>query len=126
MTGDGIWKTDTDITMDHTASAVHGTGAGITVRTGVFLGTDGAAARGDITVSTTHGITEDYMIHGITEAIMIHGTMADIGEVIMPDIGAGTTHGITTIITTAGMTRTTTTVRHIPEVQPTVEIHITD
>ena len=117
MTGDGIWKTDTDITMDHTASAVHGTGAGITVRTGVFLGTDGAAARGDITVSTTHGITEDYMIHG---------TMEDIGEVIMPDIGAGTTHGITTTITMAGMTRTTTTVRHIPEVQPTVEIHITD
>ena len=70
-------KTITVIIMVHTASAVHGTGAGITTH-----GTHGLSLHGDITDGTIHGTTEQ------TGAGMTHGTMADIGAV-------GMTHGIT-------------------------------
>lgn len=113
MTGDGIWKTGMDIITVLTASAVHGIGAGITVHTGAFIGEAGAAVRGDITVSTTHGITEDSMIRGIMEDATTHGTMEDTGEDITPDIGDGTPLGTTTTITMAGTIRITTPVLHI-------------
>ena len=121
-------KTDTDITMAHTVSVLHGTGAGITahttVRSGALTGKTGAIVLGDITVITTHGIMEDSMTHGALAGSMIHGIMEVTGEDITPDTGDGTTHGIITIITD-GMTRTITD--HLTqEAQPVMETDITD
>ena len=80
-------KTTTDIITGHTAPAIHGIGADITVRTGVHItartGVPGATVRGDITDFTTHGTT----------------TRGD-----MPDTGDGMTHGTITITTAAGTT----------------------
>ena len=70
-------KTTTAITMTHTVSAAHGTGADI-----IILGIHGASPHGDITDGTTHGTTAD------TGAGTTLGTTADTGE-------DGTTHGIT-------------------------------
>ena len=55
--------------MARTVWAVHGTGADITVRTGVH----GDIVRGDITDTAVHGTTEDGTdgtTHGITTIIM--------------------------------------------------------
>ena len=98
MTGDGTSRTGTGIGTAHTALAHRGTGADITARSSAHIGAHGATVRGDITAITTHGTTEDFMTLGITE---------DTGEDIMPDIGDGMTHGITTTIIAAGMTRIT-------------------
>lgn len=117
MTGDGIWRTITDITTAHTAWELPGIGADTIVRTGAA----GAIAHGDITATAAHGTTEDGTAHGDSEDGMTHGTAPagttlGITEVTMEatmEAGtAGTTHGIT-IITTAGMTRSITTVMAI-------------
>ena len=98
-TGDGIWKTITDTITVRTVWAVHGIGAGITVRTGVR----GHTARGDITATAAHRTTEDGTDHGASadgmiRGIMILGTEADgIAE-------DGMTHGIITTTITDGMT----------------------
>lgn len=94
--------------MVHTASAAHGTGAGITTH-----GIHGASPLGDTTDGMTHGIIAlagvgmtlgttadtgaDGMIHGTTEASgEADGTIPDI---ILTTVG--TTHtGATTITTT--------------------------
>lgn len=94
--------------MAHTASAAHGTGAGITTH-----GIHGTSRHGDTTDGTTHGTTEptgagmtlgttadtgaDGMIHGTTEASgEADGTIPDIIHTMV-----GTTHtGATTITTT--------------------------
>ena len=110
-TGDGIWKTITDTITVRTVWAVHGIGAGITVRTGVR----GHTARGDITATAAHGTTEDGTDHGASadgmiRGIMILGTEADgIAEDgmtlgITEDGTAGMTHGIITTTITDGMT----------------------
>lgn len=95
--------------MVHTASAAHGTGAGITTH-----GIHGASPLGDTTDGMTHGIIAlagvgmtlgttadtgaDGMIHGTTEASgEADGTIPDIIRTTV-----GTTHtGATTITTTA-------------------------
>lgn len=101
-------KTTTVIIMVHTASAAHGTGAGITTH-----GIHGASPLGDTTDGMIHGIIAlagvgmtlgttadtgaDGMIHGTTEASgEADGTIPDI---ILTTVG--TTHtGATTITTT--------------------------
>ena len=96
-TGDTTSKTITDTITDHTASAAHGTGAGITTH-----GTHGISPHGDITAGTTHGImgqTGAGMTLGTTEDTgdgTIHGITADTGEAdgTMPDI-IRTTDGTT-------------------------------
>ena len=90
-----------------TVWAVHGTGAGITVRTGVR----GGIVHGDITDTAVHGTTADGTVHGASADGMTRGTEEDgtaedgmtLG--ITGDGTAGTTLG--TIITTImdGMTR---------------------
>ena len=70
-------KTTTVIIMVHTASAAHGTGAGITTH-----GIHGALLLGDTTDGMTHGII------ALAGAGTTLGTTADTGA-------AGTTHGIT-------------------------------
>lgn len=107
-------RTTTDTITVHTASAVHGTGAGITVHTGAL----GVTVRGDITDTTTHGTMEGSTIRGdmpdIGADTMTHGTMGDTGEECTEDTGDGMTHGTTTITTVDGMTLTITiTVLHI-------------
>lgn len=102
-------KTTTVIFMVHTASAAHGTGAGITTH-----GIHGASPLGDTTDGMIHGIIAlagvgmtlgttadtgaDGMIHGTTEASgEADGTIPDIIRTTV-----GTTHtGATTITTTA-------------------------
>ena len=69
-------KTTTVIIMVHTASAAHGTGAGITTH-----GIHGALLLGDTTDGMTHGII------ALAGAGTTLGTTADTGAV-------GTTHGI--------------------------------
>ena len=131
-TGDGTWKTTTDIITARTASAVHGTGAGTTVHIGalitVLTGVHGVTVRGGITVTMTHGTMADTMIRGDTPDIgedsMTHGTTEDTGEAT----GAGMTHGIITITTAAGMTITTTitAVLHLSEAaQAAIKTHTT-
>lgn len=101
-------KTTTVIFMVHTASAAHGTGAGITTH-----GIHGASPLGDTTDGMIHGIIAlagvgmtlgttadtgaDGMIHGTTEASgEADGTIPDIIRTTV-----GTTHtGATTITTT--------------------------
>lgn len=101
-------KTTTVIIMVHTASAAHGTGAGITTH-----GIHGASPLGDTTDGMIHGIIAlagvgmtlgttadtgaDGMIHGTTEASgEADGTIPDIIRTTV-----GTTHtGATTITTT--------------------------
>lgn len=101
--------------MARTVWEVRGTGADITVRTGV----PGGTARGDITDTSVHG-TEDGMtlgtaIHGMGDGTTLgtatHGTEADG---IMEDgatrgttevITGGTAHGIIITTITDGMTR---------------------
>ena len=85
-----IWKTITDITMNLTASELHGIGAGISLH-----GTHGASRLGDTEAGTTHGTTE-----AGTEVIGA-GTIRGITEAGMEAIGAGMTLGIilTTLIT---------------------------
>ena len=95
-----------------TVWAVHGTGAGITVRTGVR----GGIVHGDITDTAVHGTTADGTVHGASADGMTRGTTtrgtegdgtAEDGMTlgITGDGTAGTTLG--TIITTImdGMTR---------------------
>lgn len=103
-------KTTTDTITGHTASVLHGTGAGTTVHIGVHgdtahgitgvgttLGTAAGAIRG-----TAAGTMEDGMIRGTAAAGTTHGTTEDIT--------AGITEGITRSTTiTDGMTRTTAT-----------------
>ena len=93
-------KTTTAITMVHTVSAVHGTGAGI-----IILGIHGVSPHGDITDGTTHGTMEP------TGVGMTLGTTADTGE-------DGTIHGITEASgeadgTTQDITHTTDGMIHI-------------
>lgn len=101
-------KTTTVIIMVHTASAAHGTGAGITTH-----GIHGASPLGDTTDGMIHGIIAlagvgmtlgttadtgaDGMIHGTTEASgEADGTIPDIIRTMV-----GTIHtGATTITTT--------------------------
>lgn len=110
MTGDGTWKTDTDIGTARTVSGPPGTGADITVPIGVHTGADGHTAHGDITVSMTLGTAEDSMTHGTMADSTTRGITAVIGD--------GTTHGTTTTTITDGMTLTITVrseVHLIPE-----------
>ena len=69
---------------------------------------------GTTAVSTILGITEDMVTMAIGTAVSTtHGITADgmtLGTA--EDIGDGTTHGIITITTTAGTTRTTITSLH--------------
>ena len=100
-------KTTTVIIMAHTASAAHGTGAGITTH-----GIHGTSRHGDTTDGTTHGTTEPTgagMTHGTTADTgadgMIHGTTEASGEAdgTIQDIirtTVGTIHTGATIITT--------------------------
>ena len=93
--------------MAHTASAAHGTGAGITTH-----GIHGTSRHGDTTDGTTHGTTEPTgagMTHGTTADTgadgMIHGTTEASGEAdgTIPDIirtTVGTIHTGATTITT--------------------------
>ena len=96
MTG-GTTSTHGHTTL-HTASEAHGTGAGITVHTGVL----GVTVRGGITDTTTHGTMEGGMIHGITVMAtadgMIHSTDTCIH--ITADGTEDGTHITTLIITT--------------------------
>ena len=102
-------KTTTDIITAHTASAAHGIGAGIialigahiTIRTGVH----GVTVHGDITDTTTHGITVD-----TGEVTMTRGITEDTMEACTPDTGVGMTHGTITITTADGMIRTIITI----------------
>ena len=105
--------------MTHTASAVHGIGADITI-----LGTHhGVSPHGDITDGTTHG-TMAQTGAGMTlgtmadtgAAGMIHGITADTGEAdgTTPDIirtTDGTTHSGATTITTMAQDISLTTTR---------------
>ena len=105
--------------MDRTASARHGIGAGTTVRITVHI----TVITAHITVTTidtgVHGATT----HGTTEAVTaitdstIHGTMTlgimeDTTVDIMEATTHGMTHGITTIIITAGTIHITDMVLH--------------
>ena len=100
-------KTTTDIITGHTASAVHGIGADITVRTGVHItvrtGVPGVTVRGDITDFMTHGTTTRGDMPDTGDG-MTHGTMEVIGAECGEAIGAGMTHGTITITTAAGTT----------------------
>ena len=110
--------------MVHTASAVHGTGAGITTH-----GTHGASLRGDTTDGTIHGIMdragdgmtlgttadtgEDGTIHGITEATgEAAGTIPDIIRTT-----AGTIHTGDTTITTMVLDMSLITIKMCGTVQ---------
>ena len=94
MTGDTIWRTITDIitvrtvtTTPHTASEVHGTGAGIiTHGTAVHgIGTHGPTPLGDITAGTIRSMWEAGMTLGIMEVFTSVG-----GDPIIADgTGAG-------------------------------------
>ena len=100
-------KKTTVIIMAHTASAAHGTGAGITIH-----GIHGTSRHGDTTDGTTHGTTDPTgvgMTHGTTEDTgadgMIHGTTEASGEAdgTIQDIirtTVGTIHTGDTTITT--------------------------
>lgn len=95
-------KTTTDTITGHTASVLHGTGAGTTVH----IGAPGDIAHGitgvGTTLGTAAGTMEDGMIRGTAAAGTTHGTTEDIT--------AGITEGITRSTTiTDGMTRTTAT-----------------
>ena len=95
MTGAGIWRTITDIITDHTASAVHGTGADIIPHIGATGDTvHGDSLPGDMTHSTIRGTIAAGTVHGMedgttlgTAAGMIHGTTED-----------STTHGTAVIM----------------------------
>lgn len=95
MTGDMTSRIITDIITVHTASAVHGTGAGTTARTG---------AHGD----TAHGDTTGGMTRSTSEVGMTRGTMEDITILGTEDTGDITTHGI--MATDAILTITTITI----------------
>lgn len=82
-----IWKTITATGTVLTVSAVHGTGADITARTGAVGDT---TIHGTTEVSTAHGT----MILGITPVGMTLGTTAGTGDGIL----------LGTILTTDGMT----------------------
>ena len=112
-------KTDTDITMDRTASARHGIGAGTTVRITVHT----TVIIAHITVTTTDTGVLGAMIHGTTEAVtaitdstilgtMTLGIMEDTTVDITEATMHGMTHGITTIIIMAGMIHITDMVLH--------------
>ena len=111
-TGDGISKTTTDTTTDRTASAHHGTGADITVRSTVLItahtttitGTVGdIITLGAATAITILGTTEDTMADSTILGTMTHGITEDTGEdtgentTAITDIWDGMTHGTTTI-----------------------------
>lgn len=102
-------KTTTVIIMVHTASAAHGTGAGITTH-----GIHGASPLGDTTDGMIHGIIAlagvgmtlgttadtgaDGMIHGTTEASgEADGTIPDIIRTMVGTIHTGATT-ITTMV----------------------------
>ena len=119
MTGDGISKTIMAITTGHIVSAVHGTGADITVHFTVhgdivLIGTDGGSAIGAATDISTHGI----ITHIITvpagtleEAGMTLGTMVAIMDGMILGTMEATTAGITLgrfTCTTVGTTHTIT------------------
>lgn len=86
-------RTITVITTDRTASAAHGTGAGI-----IPLGIRGASLLGDTTDGTIRGTT------AATGDGMIHGTIADGTEDGMTLGTAGMIHGTTAAIGADGMT----------------------
>lgn len=97
MTGDGIWRTITDITTAHTAWELPGIGADTTAHTGAA----GAIALGDTEAGMIRGIMAAYgQTHGITEAGTATGTTQDgTPHGTMEAIGAGMIHGITITIT---------------------------
>ena len=107
-------KTTTDIITAHTASAIHGIGADITVHTGAHItvrtGVHGVTVHGDITDTTTLGTMTLGVMPDIGEDIMTLGTMVVTGEDIMEAIGAGMTHGTITITIADGMIRTIITI----------------
>ena len=97
--------------MARTVWAAHGTGADITVRTGVR----GDIARGDITDTAVHGTTEDGTVHGDSADGMTRGTTTRGTEEdgiaadgmtlgITADGTAGMPHGIIITTITDGMT----------------------
>lgn len=110
-TGDGISKTTTDTTTDRTASAHHGTGADITVRSTVLITAHTTTITGTVgdiitlgaatatTVITILGTTEDTMADSTILGTMTHGITEDTGEdtTAITDIWDGMTHGTTTI-----------------------------
>ena len=101
-------RTITVITTDRTASAAHGTGAGI-----IPLGTRGASLLGDTTDGTTRGTiaaTGDGMILGTTADGTEDGMTLGITAVTTEDTGDGMTLGTTTTIITDGTTRTGITI----------------
>ena len=106
MTGAGTWKTTTDITTDHTASEVRGTGA---VTTTHGIGIHGHIPLGDITDGTIRSIWEDGMTHG---------TMEDT----MEDTGDGATG---TDITTTILHITQVTIMVLSQVTEDLPLHLT-
>ena len=92
MTGDMTSRIITDIITVHTASAVHGIGAGITARIGVR----GDTAHGDTTGGMTRSTSEVGMTRGTMEATTTHGT-EDTGDITT--LGIMATDGILTITT---------------------------
>ena len=106
MTGAGTWKTTTDITTDHTASEVRGTGA---VTTTLGTGIHGHIPLGAITDGTIRSIWEDGMTHG---------TMEDT----MEDTGDGATG---TDITTTILHITQVTIMVLSQVTEDLPLHLT-
>ena len=96
MTGDMTSRTTTDIITAHTASEVHGTGAGITARTGAH----GDTAHGDTTGGMTRSTSEVGMTRGTMEDITTHGIMATDAILTITTITTadGTADGIHTMV----------------------------